>query len=245
MRRAAGAAAARLQQIKADSAIVNLTLSPLHDWYAGDHRTRGELMKRSSLVKLLAVALAVGLGASAAHLSASAEEPYQRDIDALRESLLKYRDVYTAVRDGYFSTVGCVHYDGMKMDGHVEYQKGAMGIHFVNTSLVGPKPDPMRPAILMYEPRDGKLELIGVEWIVPMNSVKERPKLFGQDFLGPMEGHEPIIPKEFAHYDLHAWLFKENPLGLFAATNPEVKCDGYGFSLAEHPTKLLIPAAAQ
>jgi hypothetical protein len=201
-------------------------------------------MKRSSLVRLLTVAVIAGL-ASSAHFSASAEEPYQRDIDALRQSLLKYRDVYAAIHDGYFSTVGCVHYDGMKMEGHVEYQKGAMGIHFVNVSLVGPKPDPMRPPVLMYEPRDGKLELIGVEWLVPMNSVKERPKLFGQDFLGPMEGHEPLIPEEFAHYDLHAWLFKENPLGLFAATNPEVKCDGYGFSLAEHPTKLLTPAAAQ
>ena len=197
-------------------------------------------MKKSLLIGLLAAALIAGVGSSG-HFSVSAEEPYQRDIDALRQSLLKYRDVYTAVRDGYFSTVGCVHYDGMKMEGHVDYQKGGMGIHFVNTSLVGPKPDPMRPSILMYEPRDGKLELIGVEWIVPMNSVKERPKLFGQDFLGPMEGHEPIIPKEFAHYDLHAWLFKENPLGLFAATNPEVKCEGYAFALAEHPTKLLTP----
>lgn len=197
-------------------------------------------MRRFSLIRCLAVALIAGLGSSAL-FSAHAEEPYQREIDALRQSLLKYRDVYTAVRDGYFSTVGCVHYDGMKMDGHVEYEKGGMGIHFVNTSLVGPNPDPMRPSILMYEPRDGKLELIGVEWIVPMNSVKQRPTLFGQEFLGPMEGHEPIIPKEFAHYDLHAWLFKENPLGLFSPTNPEVRCEGYDFGLAEHPTKLLTP----
>ncbi len=197
-------------------------------------------MRRSSLVRCLALVLVTGLGLSS-QFPASAEVPYQREIDALRQSLLKYRDVYTAIRDGYFSTVGCVHYDGMKVEGHVEYTKGAMGIHFVNTSLVGPTPDPMRPAILMYEPREGKLELIGVEWIVPMNSVKERPKLFGQEFLGPMEGHEPIIPREFAHYDLHAWLFKENPLGLFAPTNPEVKCEGYDFSLPEHPTKLLTP----
>src|SRR5687768_2969104 len=135
-------------------------------------------MRRSSLVRCLALVLVTGLGLSS-QFPAFAEVPYQREIDALRQSLLKYRDVYTAIRDGYFSTVGCVHYDGMKMEGHVEYTKGAMGIHFVNTSLVGPKPDPMRPAILMYEPREGKLELIGVEWIVPMNSVKERPKLFG------------------------------------------------------------------
>jgi hypothetical protein len=184
-------------------------------------------------------ALIVLAAAAAMILPAGAEEPFQKDIDALRQSLLKYKDMYAALRDGYFSTVGCVHYDGMKMEGHVDYAKGAMGIHFVNMSLIGPKPDPMRPSILMYEPKDGKLELIGVEWIVPMASVKERPKLFGQEFLGPMEGHEPIIPREFAHYDLHAWLFKDNPLGTFAPTNPSVSCEGYDFSLMEHPTKIL------
>ncbi len=143
----------------------------------------------------------------------SAEELFKADLDALRQSLLKYQNPYTAIRDGYFSTLGCVHYDGMKMEGHAEYAKGAMGVHFLNPSLVGPKPDPMRPALLTYEPVNGKLELVGVEWVVPLASgIKERPQLFGQPFLGPMEGHEPIIPKEFLHYDLHAWLFKENRL---------------------------------
>jgi hypothetical protein len=172
---------------------------------------------------------------------ASSEEPFKNELDALRQSLSKYQDVYNAVRDGYYSTVGCTHYDGQKMAGHAEYPKGAMGIHFVNTGLVGPNPDPLRPPVLLYEPKNGKLELIGVEWLVPMGIVKERPVLFGQPFLGPMEGHEPLIPKEFTHYDLHAWLFRENPLGMFAPTNSAVNCEGYDFSLLAHPTKL-VPA---
>jgi hypothetical protein len=171
---------------------------------------------------------------------ASAEKAFKSDLDALRQSLLKYQDVYTAVREGYYSTIGCVHYNGEKMEGHADYAKGAMGIHFLNKELVGPKPDPMRPPVLTYEPRNGKLQLVGVEWVVPLASgIKERPQLFGQPFLGPMEGHEPIIPKEFLHYDLHAWLFKENPLGMFAPTNPAVNCEGYDFALMEHPTKLV------
>lgn len=169
----------------------------------------------------------------------AAEEPFKAELDTLRQSLLKYRDVYNAVRDGYFSTVGCIHYSGEKMEGHVEYAKGGMGIHFVNISLIGPKPDPMRPPVLTYEPKGGKLELVGVEWLVPMAAVKERPQIFGQPFLGPMEGHEPIIPRNFTHYDLHAWLFKENPLGVFAHTHPEITCEGYDFSIMAHPTKLL------
>ncbi|HEU4924242.1 MAG TPA: hypothetical protein VFT23_14335, partial [Burkholderiales bacterium] len=84
-----------------------------------------------------------------------------------------------------------------------------------------------------------KLVLVAVEWLVPLTpDTKERPSLFGQPFQGPMEGHEPLIPKEFAHYDLHAWLFKDNPLGMFAPTNPNVSCKGI-FALLEKPTKIV------
>jgi len=195
-------------------------------------------MTRCFVARSAALAIISVLGMTGIN-PASSEEPFKSELDALRQALSKYQDVYTAVHDGYYSTLGCVHYDGQKMEGHVEYPKGAMGVHFVNTAHVGPNPDPLRPPVLLYEPKNGKLELIGVEWLVPMSIVKERPVLFEQPFLGPMEGHEPLIPKEFAHYDLHAWLFKENPLGMFAPTNPAVNCEGYDFSLLAHPTKLL------
>ena len=156
----------------------------------------------------------------------------------MRTALAKYEDPYVAVRDLYLSTVGCVHYDGTKMAGHMEYPKGGMGVHFVNLTIQGPL-DPMKPNVLIYEPVDGKLELVAAEWLVPVTVAKERPVLFGQPFQGPMEGHEPLIPQGFVHYDLHAWLFKDNPLGMFSPTNPDVTCEGYDFSLLEHPTKIV------
>lgn len=52
-----------------------------------------------------------------------------------------------------------------------------------------------------------------------------------------MEGHYPLMPAELHHYDLHVWLFKTNPAGLFSVTNPTVKCGTYGYSLLEHPPK--------
>ena len=180
----------------------------------------------------------IGLGMAVA--SAEAEDPYKADLDALRQSLSKYEDFKTAVRELYLSTVGCVHYSGEKMAGHMDYPKGAMGIHFVNLTVGGPNPDPMRPNVLIYEPTSDGLRLVGVEWLVPLASgVKQRPILFGQPFQGPMEGHYPLIPKEFIHYDLHVWLFKDNPLGMFSPTNPDVKCDGYDFPLLEQPTKMV------
>jgi hypothetical protein len=48
------------------------------------------------------------------------------------------------------------------------------------------------------------LNLVAVEWLVPLTpDTKEPPSLFGEKFLGSMEGHEPLIPKECVHYDLH------------------------------------------
>ncbi len=190
------------------------------------------------VVRYAAAAVVELLGISGAGVTAANAEASAADIDAMRQALAKYKDPYVAVRDLYLSTVGCVHYDGMKMEGHMDYPKGGMGIHFVNLTLQGP-PDFEKPNVLIYEPVGGKLELVAAEWLVPLAAVKERPSLFGVPFQGPMEGHEPLIPQGFHHYDLHAWLFKDNPLGMFAPTNPDVSCEDYDFNLMEMPTKLV------
>jgi hypothetical protein len=149
----------------------------------------------------------------------------------VREALRKYADPIVAVRDGYLSTLGCV-----------EYADGAMGVHFLNPAAIGPTPDPFRPPILVYEPAgEGRLRLVAAEWFVPLaTGVRERPVLFGRPFDGPMEGHEPLMPQELHHYDLHVWLFKENPAGLFAVTNANVGCAGYGYPLMEQPTATVV-----
>jgi len=132
-----------------------------------------------------------------------------------------------AVRDGYHSTLGCV-----------TYPSGGMGIHFLNRSLIGPVPDPLRPQFLLYEPEGDALRLIAAEWFMPLaTGVQQRPALFGQPFDGPMEGLERLLPVELHHYDLHMWLFKPNPLGLFQPVNPEVKCPTTGYSFLEQPPK--------
>lgn len=147
------------------------------------------------------------------------------ELEHVRDQLAKYKDPLVAIRDGYFSTLGCVH-----------YKDGAMGVHFVNPALMSPTLDPSKPQILVYEPKGETFELVAAEWFVPLaTGIKERPVLFGRKFDGPMEGHEPLIPRELHHYDLHVWLFKENPKGLFAVTNPNVSCAGYGYALLEEP----------
>lgn len=172
---------------------------------ASSHRTLGN--SAATAAALLAVTFGVAYGGGMPEVPP--------DLEEVRANVEKYKDPIVAVRDGYQSTIACV-----------SSAKGAMGVHLVNGQLVGQEPDPMRPSVLVYEPVDGKLELVGVEWLSPAESESEKPNLFGQDFHGPMEGHEPLMPKDFAHFDLHVWLFKENPNGTFASWNPNVTCDG-------------------
>jgi len=166
------------------------------------------------------------------------------DLQLVRDSLQKYQDPVLAIHDGYLSTLGCADFPHKAKPGHEPYPQGAMGIHFFNLSLVGPKVDPMHPQILLYEPDGGKLRLVGVEYFMPFQAAGGKtPELFGQKFWGPMEGHEPLMPGEVAHYDLHVWLYKKNPEGLFAPTNPAVKCAGYPYAVEMESTKMLSPEA--
>lgn len=148
------------------------------------------------------------------------------ELEGLQKSLAAYKDPVKAVHDGYLSTLGCI-----------VYPDGAMGVHFVNPQLMGPSPDPAKPSVLLYEPdAAGRLNLVGAEWLIPLaTGVKGRPSLFGQDFDGPMEGHTPLLPKEFHHYDLHVWLFKANPSGLFHHSNPSVSCGNGPYVVVSEP----------
>ena len=92
---------------------------------------------------------------------------------------------------------------------------------------------------LRYEPVGDTLRLVA-EWFVALaTGIKERPTLFGRPFDGPMEGHHPLMPLALHHYDLHGWLFKENPAGLFSPTNPDVKCPKQGYSLVEQALRIV------
>jgi hypothetical protein len=166
----------------------------------------------------MTVAVCMLLAVPLAHAQAPALPP---ELEKVRAALDKYQDPIAAVHDGYFSTLGCV-----------EYPSGGMGVHFLNPGLIGPAPDPLRPQILVYEPAGDKLRLVAAEWFIP-------PQLFGRPFDGPMEGHHPLMPTELHHYDLHVWLFKTNPAGVFNSTNPTVKCGTSGYSLMEQPAKLV------
>jgi len=164
------------------------------------------------------------------------------NLSTVRAALDKYRDPIAAVRDGYFSTVGCVDYpEGGGGMGQMTYKPGGMGVHFLNPALIGPKLDSLKPQVLIYEPIAGRLQLVAAEWFVPTAVSKTAPMIFGTKLDGPMEGHAPVLPVELSHWDLHVWLWKDNPNGLMHSTNSTVKCQDGPYTFHEKATKMVKP----
>ena len=180
---------------------------------------------RTTLSSLLFAAIAVIIMAPAARAQGPNTATSSPDIEAARAALAKYSDPFAAIKDGYFSTVACMDFPTGAKDGPVEYPPGAMGVHFLNAANIGPTLDPAKPQVLIYEPVGNKLVLAGAEWFVPVQVAGDvAPTIFGQTLAGPMDGHEPIMPVGLRHYDLHVWLWKDNPKGMFTSTNANLKC---------------------
>lgn len=162
------------------------------------------------------------------------------ELQSVRALLNKYTDPVAAVHDGFLSTVGCIEYPKGGHEGAMRYAPGGMGVHFINMQNVGPTLDPSKPQVLIYEPAGDKLRLVAAEWFVPAELVKAaRPSIFGKELQGPMEGHQPLMPAGLHHYDLHVWLWKTNPEGVYSPTNPAVKCPTTGYSFAEEAPKMV------
>jgi hypothetical protein len=168
----------------------------------------------------------------------SSEGQLPADLAAAKTALARFADPIVAVQEGYFSTLACVDFSSDVKSGDIVYPKGAMGVHFINTANVGPVLDPNKPQILLYEPVGDKLVLTGAEWFMPVEvAAGTAPSIFGKTLYGPMDGHEPIMPKEARHYDLHVWFYKDNPKGIFVSTNSAVTCPAggsYTHDLAKH-----------
>ena len=187
-------------------------------------------------------AAVVLLAAPAPQLGAQAVQGRPKlpaNLEQVRAALDKYQDPILAIHDGYLSTLGCIEYPSGGGPGQMPYPPGGMGVHFLNVGNIGPQLDPAKPQVLLYEPAGDHLRLIAAEWFVPVQVMKERPQIFGQPLDGPMEGHHPMMPAALHHWDLHVWLWKENPLGVFTATNPNMKCPARGYSFREQAPKLV------
>lgn len=141
-------------------------------------------------------------------------------VETVREATGTFKNVEAAKNAGYGMLYGCVNGP----------DQGAMGIHFVNGSLVDGAVDATHPEALLYEFTDGQFRLTGVEYVVVAAAWDAAhpnagpPVLDGQVFEYTGSPNRYRIP---AVYTLHVWAWKQNPKGTFADWNPIVSCDHF------------------
>ena len=166
---------------------------------------------------LIAIACVGGLLASAA--AAPAAQP---DVNAARKATLWFQALSIAKYDGYgllkdAAGIACIDNPGV----------GGMGIHYANSALVGDGKVNLRtPDVLVYDPGpNGQMRLVALEYVVFQKAWDANhsspPTLYGHQFelveAGNRYGLDPF-------YELHAWVWKHNPRGMFDDWNPKVSC---------------------
>lgn len=143
----------------------------------------------------------------------------------IRRGTAKYHRLAAAEADGYMWDDHCVAHPFL----------GAMGHHVVNFGLVDGILDPSNPEVLLYEVKNGKPHLTGVEFIIHAGMWQGD----GIPMLGniPFAAHLEVQCDEwgencfnvrggppFPHYQLHVWIWKKNPEGMYIPFNPDVSC---------------------
>jgi hypothetical protein len=194
----------------------------------------------ASLVALGAAALAGPLAGQAAAPAVAADPSF----DEVRTLTTRFRDVNVALAEGYVRDPSNMC-EVAAMVGHPD-SLGVMGIHHFRPDLLGitgpPNPrvdgtgthtDFRSPAVLIYEPQaDGSLELVAVENLVFIKAWEAAGETAPPTYLG--NGYNRMVddpatePDEAhhfePHYDLHVWLYRDNPHGMFAQYNPAATC---------------------
>ncbi len=149
---------------------------------------------------------------------AAAKDSPAKLVQDVRAATQQYLDVNNATAAGYGPAFGCVSGS----------DHGAMGIHYVNATLVGDGDlNISTPEALIYEPVGNARKLVGVEYIVDSatwlaNHNNVPPSLDDQDFL-----FVPA-PNRFnlnSFFELHVWAWRDNPQGAFVDWNNQVSCE--------------------
>ncbi|MCI0552609.1 MAG: hypothetical protein L0287_16785 [Anaerolineae bacterium] len=100
------------------------------------------------------------------------------------------------------------------------YGVGGMGYHFINVGLLDTTVDLTHPEAIVYVPApNGGVQLGAVEYVVPAAAWdaenSELPQVLGHSF---------HLNESLGVYVLHAWIWKNNPSGMFEDWNPDVSC---------------------
>jgi len=161
-------------------------------------RPRGAVTAALLSVVAVAAGLLSGPAATAESRSALAQ---------VRQGTTDFHVLSRAEDAGYHQFLPCFDNPGT----------GGMGQHFANATLIDGTVDPSHPEVLVYEPKDGRYQLVAVEYVVPQGAPytdANPPTLFGEAF------HRNDTLGIWA---FHAWIWRGNPTGVHEDWNPNVR----------------------
>jgi hypothetical protein len=128
------------------------------------------------------------------------------ELQQVRAATARYHNDSNAFKDGY-------------MD--INLKLPNMGYHFLQSSLVTPVFDLTRPAILVYNKKpNGRFELLAVEYAVPID--QQHPDIAPEGFTGNDDEWD-FNTLNTGWWTLHAWIWQNNPDGVFKPMNPDVE----------------------
>jgi hypothetical protein len=159
-------------------------------------------MKGLRLTVIVLALSCVFIGGAPATAQNGADATLQ-ELARARAATAKYHTVERAVADGYVAI-------GLYIPGE--------GLHYLKASLIDGIFDPEEPEILLYElGPGGRLHLVAVEYLVPLALSADAPEGFTGDLDVWREDTE-----EFGLWELTAWIWLNNPAGIFEFFNVRV-----------------------
>ena len=169
-----------------------------------------------------AVVLVVALGALLT--MAAAPVVLAKDssaVAAAKAATVRFHSLEQARKAGYGVFYICT--DNEALD-------AAMGQHYADPTRIDDQIlDVTNPEVLVYEPKINGYDLVAVEYVQLAASWDANhaspPQLFGRTLAKIPAGNRYGLP-EF--YEIHAWLYRSNPRGMFDDWNPNVSCKGNG-----------------
>lgn len=129
-------------------------------------------------------------------------EAWEIEIEQLKAATAKYTDIEVATDEGFFDASGFVP---------------NMGHHYILPPRIDGTFELEKPEIILYAPSaDGSMEFVAVEYAVPIEDL-ENPGSPPEGFTGNLDEWE--INPNLSQWQLHVWIMKENPDGIFAPHN--------------------------
>jgi hypothetical protein len=132
----------------------------------------------------------------------------------IRAATSKYHQLQVALDEGFQPVFACIDHA----------TEGAMGYHYGLFSRFDAQLVLDQPEVLVYAPDgQGHQKLAAVEYIIPAAAwtAAEPPTFLGKTLqLKNTVGPHVVDP----YWELHVWVWRNNPTDIFADWNPKVSC---------------------